>query len=94
MSLGKRKTPVIGIQDFSNLDDTRVRDFKFMLCELMGNYKGCPEYETLSKVFEDLSAEYLDRLCKAPEVSSPESPEVKKPLLVKKRLGKSPLKRI
>lgn len=94
-----RKTSEVekGNPDFSNLDLKHIREYKFMLTDLMGNYDGCAELETLRKVYDDLLAEDLKLLGKEKIVSVVEE-KVKEPMqktkLLKSRpLVKSPLRK-
>lgn len=96
-----KKTEGVQKPNFSNLDLKHVREYKFMLTDLMGNYDGCEELEVLRKVYDDLLAEDLKLLGKEKIVSVAEK-EVEKPIskieqktrLIKSRpLVKSPLRK-
>ena len=81
------KAPERGKPDFSNLDDSRVRQYKDTVVDLMGNFKDVPEvYKSLEIAWRALSEECTDRLCSMPDVPK-KSPEI----LVKKKLVRSPL---
>lgn len=82
-----RKVPEKGKPDFSNLDDSRVRQYKDTVVDLMGNFQDVPEvYNALEIVWRALSDECTDRLCSMPDV-----PKKPPEMLMKKRLVRSPL---
>lgn len=74
------KTPEKGKPSFINLPDSRVREYRDTVTDLMGNFSECPEIcKALKAAWEALNAECIERTSSMPEVT-------KTPLLKRKRV--------
>ena len=64
-----RKIPEKGQPDFSNLDDSRVREYRDVVNEMIGAFSDFPEEkEVLTRVWKYLSDECADRAYNSPDV--------------------------